>query len=76
MSRSAIRSRPRGGCAFTFTCNGITVNGNEHPDLDGNGLIDRIEVACRPLPSAVLFLEVFGNKLGFEATRLVPAPVA
>ncbi len=61
---------------FTFTCNGITVNGNEHLHLDENGLIDRIEVAWRPLLSAVLVQEVFANKLGFEAMRLVPAPLA
>lgn len=60
---------------FTFTCNGITVNGNEHLHLDENGLIDRIEVAWRPLPSAVLVQEVFANKLGFEAMRLVAAPL-
>lgn len=58
---------------FTFTCNGTTVKGNEHLHLDENGLIDRIEVAWRPLPSAVLVQEVFASKLGFEAMRLVPA---
>ncbi|AMB85590.1 hypothetical protein AWM79_09890 [Pseudomonas agarici] len=58
---------------FTFTCNGITVKGNEHLHLDEHGLIDQIEVAWRPLPSAVLVQEVFANKLGFEPMRLVPA---
>lgn len=57
---------------FSFTCNGITVKGNEHLHLDENGLIDQIEVAWRPLPSAVLVQEVFANNLGFEAMRLVP----
>lgn len=60
---------------FSFTCNGITVNGNEHLHLDENGLIDRIEVAWRPLPSAVLVQEVFAHKLGFEPMRLVPSSV-
>jgi hypothetical protein len=58
---------------FTFCCNGTTVQGNEHLHLDGNGLIDRIEVAWRPLPSAVLVQQVFAAKLGFQAMRLVPA---
>lgn len=58
---------------FSFTCNGITVKGNEHLHLDENGLIDQIEVAWRPLPAAVLVQEVFAGKLGFEAMRLVPA---
>jgi hypothetical protein len=57
---------------FTFTCNGITVQGNEYNHLDENGLIDRIEVAWRPLPSAVLIQEIFASKLGFQAMRLVP----
>ena len=61
---------------FTFTCNGLTVNGNEHLHLDESGLIDLIEVAWRPLPSAVLVQEVFANKLGFEPMRLVPASAA
>ena len=61
---------------FSFTCNGIAVKGNEHLHLDENGLIDSIEVAWRPLPSAVLVQEVFANKLGFEAMRLVPASAA
>lgn len=61
---------------FSFTCNGITVKGNEHLHLDDQGLIDQIEVAWRPLPSAVLVQEVFANKLGFEPMRLVPASAA
>lgn len=58
---------------FSFTCNGITVKGNEHLHLDQNGLIDHIEVAWRPLPSAVLIQEIFANKMGFQPLRLVPA---
>ncbi|UOQ55136.1 nuclear transport factor 2 family protein [Hymenobacter cellulosivorans] len=58
---------------FTFACNGITVQGNEHLHLDENGLIDHIEVAWRPLPSAVLIQEIFAAKMGFQAMRLVPA---
>lgn len=61
---------------FSFTCNGITVKGNEHLHLDDQGLIDQIEVAWRPLPSAVLVQEVFANKLGFEPMRLVRASAA
>jgi len=49
------------------------VKGNEHLHLDESGLIDRIEVAWRPLPSAVLVQEVFANKPGFEPMRLVLA---
>jgi hypothetical protein len=58
---------------FSFTCNGITVNGNEHLHLDESGLIDSIEVAWRPLPSAVRIQEIFASKLGFQPMRLVPA---
>jgi hypothetical protein len=58
---------------FSFSCNGITVKGNEHLHLDENGLIDRIEVAWRPLPFAVQIQEIFANKLGFQPLRLVPA---
>jgi hypothetical protein len=58
---------------FTFDCNRVTVKGNEHLHLDENGLIDRIEVAWRPLPSAVLIQEIFATKLGFQPMRLVPA---
>jgi hypothetical protein len=58
---------------FTFDCNGITVKGNEHLHLDEGGLIDHIEVAWRPLPSAVLIQEIFAAKMGFQAMRLVPA---
>lgn len=58
---------------FSFSCNGITVKGNEHLHLNEEGLIDRIEVAWRPLPAAVLIQEIFAAKLGFQAMRLVPA---
>jgi hypothetical protein len=58
---------------FSFTCNGITVNGNEHLHLDESGLIDSIEVAWRPLPSAVRIQEILASKLGFQPMRLVPA---
>lgn len=58
---------------FTYTSNGITVEGNEHLHLNDDGLIDRIEVAWRPLPSAVLVQEIFANKAGFQPRRLVPA---
>jgi hypothetical protein len=58
---------------FSFSCNGITVKGNEHLHLDENGLINHIEVAWRPLPAAVLIQEIFANKLGFQPMRLVPA---
>jgi hypothetical protein len=58
---------------FTFTCNGITVKGNEYLHLDENGLVDSIEVAWRPLPSAVLVQEIFATKMGFQPMRLVPA---
>ena len=58
---------------FTFACNGIKVEGNEHLHLDENGLIDTIKVAWRPMPSAVLVQEIFAAKLGFQAMRLVPA---
>lgn len=57
---------------FRFTCNGITVKGNEHLHLNEAGLIDDIEVAWRPLPAAVLVQEIFAYKLGFEPLRLVP----
>jgi hypothetical protein len=58
---------------FSFTCNGLTVKGNEHLHLNEDGLIDSIEVAWRPLPATVAVQEVFASKLGFPATRLVPA---
>jgi len=58
---------------FSFSCNGITVKGNEHLHLNEDGLIDGIEVAWRPLPDAVLIQEIFANKLGFQPMRLVPA---
>jgi hypothetical protein len=58
---------------FSFTCNGLTVKGNEHLHLNEDGLIDSIEVAWRPLPATVEVQEVFASKLGFPAMRLVPA---
>jgi ketosteroid isomerase-like protein len=58
---------------FTIECDGITVKGNEHIHLDESGLIDRIEVAWRPLASAVLIQEKLANKLGGQPMRLVPA---
>ncbi|KNY21683.1 nuclear transport factor 2 family protein [Methylobacterium sp. ARG-1] len=58
---------------FSFTCSGVTVKGNEHLHLNEEGLIDRIEVAWRPLPAAVQVQEVFASKLGFPAMRLVHA---
>lgn len=61
---------------FSFSCNGVTVKGNEHLHVNEAGLIDRIEVAWRPLPYAVQVQEVFASKLGFPAMRLVPASVA
>ncbi|MYM66011.1 nuclear transport factor 2 family protein [Pseudoduganella sp. FT55W] len=61
---------------FSFSCNGITVKGNEHLHLDENGLIDQIEVAWRPLPDAVRIQEIFAHKLGFEPMRLVSANAA
>ena len=57
---------------FSFTCNGLTVKGNEHLHLNEDGLIDSIEVAWRPLPATVEVQEVFASKLGFPAMRLVP----
>lgn len=61
---------------FSFTCNGLTVKGNEHLHLNEDGLIDSIEVAWRPLPATVQVQEVFASKLGFPAMRLVPASKA
>lgn len=58
---------------FSFSCNGIKVDGNEHLHLNADGLIDRITVAWRPLPSSVLIQEIFAGKLGFPAMRLVAA---
>lgn len=46
---------------FAFTCNGIKIEGNEHLHVDENGLIARIKVAWRPLPSAVLVQEIFAK---------------
>lgn len=61
---------------FSFTCNGLTVKGNEHLHLNEDGLIDSIEVAWRPLPATVEVQEVFASKLGFPAMRLVPTSEA
>jgi ketosteroid isomerase-like protein len=58
---------------FSFSVNGINVKGNEHLHVNEKGLIDSIEVAWRPLPAAVAVQEIFAQKLGFEAMRLVPA---
>jgi hypothetical protein len=58
---------------FSFTCNGLTVKGNEHLHLNEAGLINSIQVAWRPLPAAVAVQEIFASKLGFPAMRLVPA---
>ena len=58
---------------FTIECDGITVKGNEHMHLDGDGLIDLIEVAWRPLPSAVLIQQKLAKELGGEPMQLVPA---
>jgi hypothetical protein len=61
---------------FSFTCNGITVNGNEHLQVNDDGLIWRIEVAWRPLPYALSVQEVFAKQMGFEPIRLAPASAA
>ncbi|OON62368.1 hypothetical protein B0920_02550 [Massilia sp. KIM] len=58
---------------FSFSCEGVTVKGNEHLHLNEDGLIDHIEVAWRPLPAAVMVQESFARKLGFQPMRLVPA---
>ena len=51
----------------------ITVIGNEFLRLDENGLIERFEVAWRPLASAALIQEKLANQLGGQPMRLVPA---
>ncbi len=54
----------RGLALLTCVCgrrDGIAVKGNEHIHLDDNSLIDRIEVAWRPLASAVLIQEKLAN---------------
>jgi ketosteroid isomerase-like protein len=56
---------------FTFTRDGIIVKGNEHLHVDRDGLIDRIEVAWRPLPAAVKIQEIFAAKMGFPVMHLV-----
>lgn len=58
---------------FTIKCQDITVKGNEHVHIDENGLIDLIDVAWRPLASAVLLQEILATKLGGQPLRLVPA---
>lgn len=57
---------------FTIECDGIEVKGNEHIHLNGDGLIDLIEVAWRPLAQAVLIQEKLATKLGGQPMRLVP----
>jgi SnoaL-like domain len=59
--------------SFTIKCDGITVIGNEFIRLDENGLIERFEVAWRPLASVALIQEKLANKLGGQPMRLVPA---
>jgi hypothetical protein len=59
--------------SFTILCDGITVIGNEFIRLDENGVIERFEVAWRPLASAVLIQEKLAKKLGGQPMRLVPA---
>ena len=56
---------------FTFTRDGITVNGNERLHVDENGLIDSVEVAWRPLPAAVRIQEIFAARMGFPVMCLV-----
>jgi hypothetical protein len=61
--------------SFTNECDGITVIGNEFIRLDENGLIERFEVAWRPLASAALIQEKLANKLGgnsFAINNLAP----
>jgi hypothetical protein len=58
--------------SFTIECDGITVIGNEFIRLGENGLIERFEVAWRPLASAVLIQEKLAEKLGGQPMRLVP----
>ena len=59
--------------SFTIECDGITVIGNEFIRLDENGLIERFEVAWRPLASAAFIQEKLANELGGQPMRLVPA---
>ena len=51
----------------------VVLIGNEFIRLDENGLIERFEVAWRPLASAALIQEKLANKLGGQPMRLVPA---
>jgi SnoaL-like domain len=62
--------------SFTIECDGITIIGNEFIRLDENGLIERFEVAWRPLASAVLIQEKLAEKLGGQPMRLVPRILA
>jgi hypothetical protein len=59
--------------SFTIRCEGVAVIGNEFIRLDENGLIERFEVAWRPIASAALIQEKRANKLGGRPMRLVPA---
>ena len=59
--------------SFTIRCEGVAVIGNEFIRLDENGLIERFEVAWRPIASAALIQETLANKLGGQPMRLVPA---
>jgi hypothetical protein len=56
---------------FTFMAQGIAVKGNERLHVDEDGLIDRIEVAWRPLPAAVRIQEIFAERMGFPVMHLV-----
>jgi len=56
---------------FSFSVNGVTVKGNEHLHVNGNGLIDSIEVAWRPLAASVTVQEIMAKKLGFPPMHLV-----
>jgi len=67
----AIRSGSDVAVFFTFMRDGITVKGNERLRVNENGLIDRIEVAWRPLPAAVQIQEIFAARMGFPAMHLV-----
>lgn len=61
---------------FSFSVNGITVNGNEHLHVNEKGLIDSIEVAWRPLPASVAVQEIMAKKLGFAPMHLVQESAA
>jgi hypothetical protein len=57
---------------FTTLREGIAVYRNEHVHLDEYSLIDRIEIAWRPLPSVVLIQAELANKLRGEPMLLIP----